>query len=160
MIQHEKTDEILNDLVKINNDRIAGYERAIYESKDLDIDLKAIFESMIRESYEYKNELSAKIGEHEGHLDDDTTTAGKIYRAWIEIKSAFTDSDRLSILAACEFTEDATQRAYEAAVATDTFLDTDTRQLILDQKNALKLAHDMIKQQREAHTSLQEKLTA
>jgi len=29
MEKHEAINEILNDLVKINNDRIAGYDRAI-----------------------------------------------------------------------------------------------------------------------------------
>ena len=32
--------EVLNDLIQINNDRIAGYERALKELKDGDEDLK------------------------------------------------------------------------------------------------------------------------
>ncbi len=43
--QTEALLEVLNDLVKINNDRIAGYERAISESKDLDVDLKTILKA-------------------------------------------------------------------------------------------------------------------
>jgi hypothetical protein len=37
MEQNEAINDIMNDLLKINNDRIAGYEKAINESKDLDI---------------------------------------------------------------------------------------------------------------------------
>src|SRR4051812_5013300 len=120
---NEAVNDILNDLVKINNDRIAGYERAISESKDMDIDLKAIFESMIRESATYKQELTAVIQANGGEVEDDTTTSGKIYRAWMDIKSTMTDSDRLSILGSCEFGEDAAQRAYEAALASNDLTD-------------------------------------
>ncbi len=35
--------EILNDLVKINNDRIEGYEKAIANLNDEDQDLKSLF---------------------------------------------------------------------------------------------------------------------
>ncbi len=61
MEKNEAINEILNDLVKVNNDRIAGYRNAIDETKELDIDLKAMFEEMIRQSNEYKDELSREI---------------------------------------------------------------------------------------------------
>ncbi|MCW3123591.1 MAG: family four-helix-bundle protein [Flavipsychrobacter sp.] len=155
MEQHEAITDILNDLLKINNDRIEGYEKAISESKGLDIDLKAIFEGMIRESSQYKDELTQKIHLHGGEVEDDTTSAGKIYRAWMDIKAAMTDSDRHSILASCEFGEDAAQRAYEAALSADSLLDADCRKLIKEQQAALKKSHDVIKKQRDVHKSLQ-----
>ncbi len=151
---NESMNDILNDLVKINNDRIAGYQRAISESKDLDIDLKAIFEGMIRESEGYKEELTGQILKNEGTVDDDTTTSGKIYRAWMDIKAAMTDSDRHSILAACEFGEDAAQRAYEAALASSDLVDPAVRELVAEEKALLKKSHDLIKQQRNAHKAL------
>ena len=155
MEHSEAITEILNDLVKINNDRIEGYQKAINESKDLDIDLKAIFEGMIRESTQYKEELTEKIAHHGGEVEDDTTSAGKIYRAWMDIKAAITDSDRHSILASCEFGEDAAQRAYEAALAPDSRLDADCREMVAAEKEALKKSHDLIKTQRDVHRSLQ-----
>lgn len=154
MEQHEAITEILNDLVKINNDRIEGYQKAINESKDLDIDLKAIFETMISESTQYKDELTQKILHHGGEVEDDTTSAGKIYRAWMDIKSTITDSDRHSILASCEFGEDAAQRAYEAALSADSLLDADCRKLITEQQASLKKSHDVIKTQRDVHKTL------
>ena len=45
-----ETIEILQDLVKINSDRIAGYEHALKELKDEDGDLRTLFEGMIDES--------------------------------------------------------------------------------------------------------------
>ncbi|RYE24018.1 MAG: PA2169 family four-helix-bundle protein [Sphingobacteriales bacterium] len=144
--------EILNDLVKINNDRIAGYERAISEAKDLDVDLKATFESMINESRGYKSELEAEVVKDGGEIEDDTTISGKIYRAWMDVKATFTGSDRKSILESCEFGEDAAQRAYEGALADDSSLDADSRTLVQEQQRTLKASHDLIKKYRDAHS--------
>ena len=90
MEKQESVNELLNDLLNINNDRIAGYEKAISETKNLDIDLKAIFDGMIRQSQLCKEELAAEIVKNGGIVEDDTTSAGKIYRAWMDIKSAIT----------------------------------------------------------------------
>jgi len=147
--------EILNDLIKINNDRIAGYERAINEAKDLDVDLKAMFEGMIRESEQYKNELVQKYAEAGGRdIEEDTTTSGKIYRAWMDVKATFTGSDRKAILASCEFGEDAWRRAYEAALNSEGELDVETRALITEQYDSEKKSHDIIKKYRDAHDAL------
>lgn len=150
----EQVSELLNDLLKINNDRIAGYQRAIGETKNLDIDLKALFEGMIKESESYKNELAQLMGKYGGVIEDDTTASGKIYRAWMDVKATFTGSDRKAILESCEFGEDAAQRAYEAALATDLPLDEECRNLITQQQQALKNSHDVIKKHLDAHNAL------
>ena len=146
--------EVLNDLIKINNDRIAGYQRAIDEAKDLDVDLKAMFEGMVRESEHYKTDLSAKIGALGGEVSDNTTISGKIYRAWMDVKATFTGSSRKAILENCEFGEDAWRRAYESALGTDAEMSTDIRQLITEQYNAEKSSHDLIKKYRDAHADM------
>jgi uncharacterized protein (TIGR02284 family) len=152
MLNTEKTPEILNDLIKINNDRIAGYERAITETRDLDIDLKATFESMIQESGRYKDELKEKVHEAGAEAEEGTTLSGKIYRAWMDVKATFTGKDRQAILDSCEFGEDAAQRAYDAALnANDAEMNTDIRELISQQQQALKNSHDLIKKYRDAH---------
>ena len=156
MEKHEELNGILNDLLQINNDRIADYEKAINETKELDIDLKAIFEQMILQSRLYKEELTGLIENNEGIVEDDTTATGKIYRAWMDIKAAMTDSDRLSILASCEFCEDAVQRAYDAAITSNELCaDLAIRQIVLDEQAALKKSHTLIKNQRDAHKILQ-----
>ena len=147
--------EILNDLIMINNDRIAGYERAINESKDLDVDLKAMFEGMIRESQQYKQELSDIHADAGGRkIEEDTTNSGKIYRAWMDVKATFTGSDRKSILSSCEFGEDAWRRAYESALNAEGELDPQTRSLITEQYNAERKSHDLIKKYRDAHDAM------
>jgi len=146
--------EILNDLVKINNDRIAGYQRAINESNDLDVDMKATFEGMIRESEQYKQDLTGKIRQLGGQVATGSTAAGKIYRAWMDVKATFTGSDRKQILASCEYGEDAAQKAYESALTSDAEMSADVRQLIAEQKQALYNSHDHIKKYRDAHEAV------
>ena len=56
----EKQDElvsVLNDLIRINNDRVVGYERAVKETKDSDVDMIATFTKMADQSRKYVNEL-------------------------------------------------------------------------------------------------------
>jgi uncharacterized protein (TIGR02284 family) len=155
MEKNEAMNEVLNDLVKINNDRISEYERAISESKELDIDLKGIFEEMVHQSNQYKGELCEKIRFEQGVVEDEGTPSGKIYLAWMNIKSSFSNTDRLSILSACEFVEDAAQRAYESAIASDCLLDDNVRALIEQQRAGLRKSHDMIKKQHEVYKALQ-----
>ena len=53
MENQEELVGVLNDLIQINNDRVVGYERAIKESKDMDVDLIAIFNEMANQSRQY-----------------------------------------------------------------------------------------------------------
>src|SRR4051812_25310075 len=107
MVQTDKTAEIINDLVKINNDRIEGYSRAIKETKDEDADLKSIFSSMIGQSTQYRQELSGIVSKLGEQPETGTRTDGKIYRAWMDVKATFSGNSRKSVLENCEFGEDA-----------------------------------------------------
>lgn len=151
---NDKLVEVLNDLIEINNDRINGYEKAIENTKDIDIDLQAIFRKMADLSRKNKTELAAEVSKHGGEIATGTTNSGKIYRVWMDVKATFTGHDRQSVLEACEFGEDAAQKAYTSALASDADMDTDTRQLITTQKADLKSDHDLIKKYRDAHKSL------
>lgn len=144
----ENAVEVLNDLVEINNDRIAGYERAIEETEMEDADLKGIFAQMATESRQYKQALTDLIVSLGAKPDTGTTTSGKIYRAWMDIKATFSGNSRKSILENCEFGEDAAQTAYRTALEDDD-LPFETRELLMKQQQALKLSHDKIKMMRD-----------
>ena len=151
-MQNEATIEVLNDLIRINNDRIAGYRKAIDESGDLNIDLKAIFANCISDSEELKSQLQQKVTELGGTATDDATTiSGKIYRAWMDVKATFSGADRTAILASCEYGEDAAQNAYKMALSDTNALNGDVITLISEQKSTLRKAHDVIKKYRDVH---------
>src|SRR3984885_8314009 len=102
--------EVLNDLIQINNDRITGYERAIRETRPEDEDLKIFYATMIAESHRNKIVLATEVQALGAEIEQGTTTSGKIYRAWMEVRAIFTGSSRQTILANCQAVEDATQR--------------------------------------------------
>ncbi|MDB5191291.1 MAG: hypothetical protein JWQ96_854 [Segetibacter sp.] len=151
MEKQEELVSVLNDLIRINNDRIEGYERAANESKDSDVDLIAIFNQMASQSRTYLTQLTEAVARLGGDAAKDTTISGKIYRVWMDLKSAITGKDRESILGSCEYGEDVAQRAYEAALESDAYMSTEIRQLIVNQKSELKTSHDTIKKYRDLH---------
>ena len=75
--------ELLNDLIRINNDRIEGYEKAISETDEIDMDLKAIFSKMENESRDNVRELNAAVETLGETPAEGTTVSGKIYRTWM-----------------------------------------------------------------------------
>ena len=151
MARNENVQEVLNDLIRINNDRIEGYERAVDDTKDNDTDLQSMFHRMADESKQYASELESEVRRFGGDVPSDTTVSGKIYRLWMDLKSKVTGNSRKSILESCEFGEDAAQKAYEEALKANTELPSDLRQLIVNQKAALKTSHDTIKRYRDMH---------
>lgn len=152
MSVNETTVEILNDLIEINNDRVVGYEKAIKEATEENADLKPLFEHMIRESHDCKMALSTEVLVLKGETAEGTTTRGKIYRAWMDVRATFSGHDRYSILANCERGEDAAQSAYKSALA-DEGLPSYLHDTVAEQQSKLKLSHDKIKMLRDMQKS-------
>ena len=141
----------LNDLIKINHDRIKGYEKAIENTDTPEAELKTLYSRMIEESYEYIRELSEVVSRLGGEPASDTTVPGKIYHAWMDVKATFTGKDTKSILAACEYGEDAAQKAYSEALDISTALTPEANELIIRQKSLLKGSHDLVRQYRDQY---------
>jgi uncharacterized protein (TIGR02284 family) len=145
----KQTIEVLNDLIQINNDRIAGYEKAIKETKPEDDDLKVLYATMIAESHRIKIALATEVQSMGAEVEQGTTTSGKIYRAWMDVKAVFGGHDRHTVLSNCEAGEDAAQRAYRMALEHD--LPSYIRELLIQQQQDLKGSHDEIKSLRDQY---------
>ncbi len=150
MEHNDKTIGVLNDLIRINNDRIDGYEKAADEAKDKDVDLQTMFHKFAQESKQYAAELRQLVTQYGGDPAEDTTVSGKIYRVWMDLKAVITGKDRKAILGSCEYGEDAAQRAYETALETDDLV-AEVREVIVNQKASLRQSHDVIKKYRDMH---------
>lgn len=144
----KETIEVLNDLVQINNDRITGYERAIRETKPEDDDLKILYATMIAESHRNKIALATEVQSLGAEIEQGTTTRGKIYRAWMELKAIFTGNNRMTILANCEAVENATERAYREALGHEA-LPGYIRDLLVRQQETLRSNHEEIRTLRD-----------
>ena len=148
MVQTEKTAEIVNDLIKINNDRIEGYKTAMKETTGTDGDLKSTFSDMVSQSVRYKQELSGLVKQLGEQPEQGTRTDGKIYRAWMDIKATFSGHSRKAVLENCEFGEDAALKAYKTALESDEIA-ADARAVLLQQQMDLKSSHNLIKSMRD-----------
>lgn len=154
MATNDNLIEVLNDLIRINNDRIVGYEKAADEARDIDVDLRAVFSRMAEESRQYAAELTQEVVKIGGDPATGTTNSGKIYRVWMDVKATFSGKSRQAVLENCEFGEDAAQKAYDTALKADAEIPSDTRQLIANQKSSLKTSHDVIKKYRDVHAAI------
>jgi len=133
----KETASVLEDLIKINNDRIEGYEKALKELKPEDTDLRLLFLKAIDQSRGIKMMLGNELQTLKESIPSGTSGSSAIHRAWLELKATFTGHGRHAILASCEFGEDAVQKAYESALGSEhlpEYLST----IVLEEKQNLK----------------------
>lgn len=142
------TIETLNDLILINNDRIQGYERAITGLTNDDTDLKYLFANLIGESHQFKMEIATEVAVLGKDIETGTSASGKLHRAWLDVKTAFTGHSKKSVLEECEFGEDAILKAYQEALAEET-LPAYIHDILSKHLPILQAAHDKIKALRD-----------
>jgi uncharacterized protein (TIGR02284 family) len=111
--------------------------------------LKSLFTSMIDESRKIRLALANEVQSLGGEYDRGTTTSGKLYRAWMDVRAVFSGHDRHAVLANCERGEDAAQSAYKEALS-DNNVPAYIRTLLEEQKRTLRASHDKIKALRDA----------
>lgn len=145
----EKTTSVLNDLTEINNDRVAGFEKAIADIKDENVDLKAIFQRYSAQSHKFSQELTAIVAGYGEEAETGKSVTGTLHRAWIDVKSLFGGSDRASILSEAERGEDAIKAAYKQALESGE-LSAEALETVNRQAQDIKAAHDAIKALRDA----------
>ncbi|MBO9612748.1 MAG: PA2169 family four-helix-bundle protein [Dyadobacter sp.] len=148
MARNSETIEILNDLILINNDRIAGYEKAEAEAGELENDLRAMFNSLAGESRTHVRDLKSRIMQLGGEPATGTLLSGKLYRIWMDIRATFTSDNRRAVLENAEAGEDAAKKAYEEALQSNE-LPAEIYQLVQHQYNAVQAAHNNIKTERD-----------
>ncbi|MFW0718272.1 PA2169 family four-helix-bundle protein [Pedobacter sp. N23S346] len=153
MENQEKTVEVLNDLIEINNDRADGFDKASSDLSDENIDLKATFDKLSSDSRTNVTELAGLVGRNGENPETGNTVLGTLHRAWIDIKASFGGDDRHSILAECERGEDAIKKAYKDALQ-ENELGENVRSVLLKQQDGINISHDAIKALRDAHKAL------
>ncbi|WP_020605966.1 ferritin-like domain-containing protein [Spirosoma spitsbergense] len=145
MITNKEIVDDLNDLVKINNDRMQGYEKAIEDNEDPQLD--DLFRHYVIQSQNFRSQLAEHIVRIDGLAVSDVTstdTTSKLHRAWIDIKSALTGKDRDSVLSSVEFGESAAVEAYEDAIENDK-IPAYIKEDLEKQLTELKVSHAKIK---------------
>ena len=148
-MESEKTIDVLNTLVEINNDRFEGYVTASKETDDHD--MKSLFADLAITSKNIKEELSDEILKLGGQPTSDTKVTGKFYRVWMDVKAALTGKDRKAILNLCEFGEDQALDTYDKVLKDEQkYLSLAQQSLIYAQHALLKADHNRVKYLRDA----------
>ncbi len=149
-MKNEKTIEVLNTLIIINNDRMEGYQTASKETEE--IELKSLFARFISTSEKCKQELIREVNMLGGVVAEGTMVTGKFFRVWMDVKSAITGKDRQTILSSCEYGEDVAKETYEDALenhsehlnAAQQSLITSQKQLLQADRNHVKMLSDAL----------------
>lgn len=147
-METSKTTDLLNDLIEINNDRVAGFEKVIADINDENVDLKQLFQRFAEQSRKNGQELAALVGNH-AKVETGTSIAGTLHRTWIDIKSLFGGSDRASILSEAERGEDSIKKAYQDALNSGE-LSTEAAAVVSKQAAGIKQGHDEVRDLRNA----------
>ena len=148
-MENEKTIEVLNTLVQINNDRIEGYETAIKETEEQD--LETFFGVLTQTSKKNNQELTGEITRLGGTATEGTKTTGKFFRVWMDVKAALTSKDRKAILNSCEYGEDWAKDTYKKALENDSDnLSAEQQTMIKAQHTLLVADHNKVKVMRDA----------
>lgn len=150
-MENEKTIEVLNTLITINNDRIEGYDTAAKETDEQD--LKTLFAQFSSTSLKCNTELKYEVTKLGGTPAEGTMASGKFFRVWMDVKAALTGKDRKAILNSCEYGEDIAKNTYEKALKNDAEnLSAEQQAMIKAQHLLLVADHDQVKSMRDLVT--------
>ena len=143
-MENEKTIDVLNTLIQINNDRFEGYETALKETEEQD--LKMLFSQLMLTSQKCKKELVEEVSRLGGTPTESTKLTGKVFRVWMDLKATITGNDRKGILSSCEYGENVALETYQNVIS-DNMQDLGFEQqtMINAQKALIKTDHDIIK---------------
>ena len=139
--QNKKTLHTLNDLIRINIDRITAYEKAAHSETTPESEFRDVFYRMATDSRAYVNTLHAEIIHLGGPPVTQSTISGKIHLYWLEGKNSFEGVDTPSRLAACMCAELAVQKAYEQALDSENHLSPLVRDIVESQSWGLERAY-------------------
>lgn len=149
-MENEKSIAVLNDLIRINNDRIEGYTKAAEElSKPGYDNARPMFLERTNESNVFVNELTIAVSRLGGEPAENTTASGKLYRTWMDLKTAFTGGSVKSVFELCEFGEDAALKAYDEALEDETLWSEEIFNMLTRQRQMVRESHDAVKRYRE-----------
>lgn len=134
---------VLNDLIRINIDRITAYEKAAHEDRSPDLEIRDIFYRMATESRSYINDLHAEIIRLGGAPVTQSTITGKLYLHWLNGKVNFDGESMDSLLATCIQGEEAVQEIYRHALEEEEMSST-IHQLVESQLWSLERAYQQL----------------
>lgn len=138
---------LLNDLIRINIDRVKELKKRI---KDLgkDSELVPLIKRLIKESCEFKEQLVKEVQKKGGEaINRIAGNSGRIYNSWNEFKKWLSQKKDLSILEMVQYNTRAALKVYKEAVFMVANIPADALDLIATQKAHLRRGCESIEAQ-------------
>lgn len=133
----------LDQLLLFVNDRIAGYKRAVEETKDGD--LRTYYQQLVAQSQQFAEELNRYLTREGGEREEGTTLKGKLYRKLMDAQAAITGRDEKAILVANSYGERWAIKAYKKTLRRKA-LKGDIRETVSSQLAQSKKTYKKLKQ--------------
>ena len=127
----------LNGLLEKNYDAEAGYKKAAEDVKHET--LKNYFRSRAKDRYDFGHELKEEIRNFGQEPDKGTSISGDLHRAWMDLKTAFTDEKEEAILEEAVRGEKAAVKEYNEII-NDKEVPPSTANLLIKQRNSVEAA--------------------
>lgn len=145
LLYTERRISALNDLIRINNDRVTGYKRRL--ETILDDDLEEIFFGFICQGELNIYYLTKYIHELGGKPAGGNALSGKFYHSWTDFKLTVIKQDRSTMLDYCEYSEDVAKSVYSKVLNDEELLQSDKKlsHLLNRQYHEFKASHLLIK---------------
>jgi len=127
----EKLVSHLNNLIIVCNDARDGYSIAAKNAKSEK--LKSFLSACSADRWEFLNLLKHEVRRAGGNPEKKGGTLGRLHRTWIDVKTALTANDDVTVLNACLTGERAALNAYNE-VLEKALLPADTRRQVSSQR--------------------------
>lgn len=137
----------LNELLEKNYDTEKVYKTAADNVKN--IRLKSYFKEKAMQRYDFGHELKAEIGSFGETPDKGSSIEGDAYRAWMNLKAAFSSDNEESVLEETIRAEKAAVEDYNKVIKADGFPPT-TANLLIKQRNAIERSLNEVKELEKA----------
>ena len=145
MQKNEKLIGMLNDLIRINNDRFEGYKNLLTEKISLDKDVSLLVYNMASQSRTNSSVLITEVIKLRTAENTGVSFSADIYRPTMGLSKSFDGKDSQSILAACKLREELVQKAYYDVLCVSAEIPERILNIISDQKREMKSTANMIR---------------
>ena len=144
-ITNDEVISTLNNLIEICKDGQDGFKAAA-EGVEAP-ETKNLFYHYSQQRAQFAGELQEQVRHLGGDPEQSGSMAGAVHRGWINLKAALTGKDQHAVLTECENGEDSAVSNYQAALQKE--LPVDVKQLVSQQADTIKQAHDRVRSLRD-----------
>jgi uncharacterized protein (TIGR02284 family) len=145
MKSNEKLAGMLNDLIRLNNDRYEGYANLLSRKVILDGDVWTLVCDLAKQSRMNSSALIVQAIKLRTSQQTCSNLSAGIYSPLMGIKSEIGGMDRDCILENCRHREDLVQKVYYDALSSGIDIPEDVAALLTDQKKEMKAASMLVR---------------